>query len=104
MTFLAARAEAAQAQFARDEEMRFRIATHRDRMLGRWAGQMLGYTGEALEAYAEKIVNAAIARPNGGLIEIATDFRQQRLPLAISELPKKAEEYFAVAERALKAA
>ena len=104
MTFLAAKAEAAQIQFAREEEMRFRISTKRDRMLGRWAGEMLGYAGDALEAYAERIVRAALTMPNGGLIAIATDFRQQRMPRAMLDLPLKAEEYFEAAERTLKVA
>lgn len=104
MTFLAAKAEAAQAQFAREEELRFRIETKRDRMLGRWAGEVLGFSGEALEAYAERIVRAALSSPNGGLIAIATDFRQQRLPLAMLDLPSKADEYFEVAEKTVKAA
>jgi hypothetical protein len=104
MSFLAARSEAAQTQFVRDEELRFRISTKRDRMLGRWAGEMLGHDGEALEAYIDKIVHAALMRPNGGLHMIAMDFRQSRLSLAVTELPKKAEEYLNVAERILSAA
>ena len=104
MSFLAAKAEAAQAQFAREEELRFRIATKRDRMLGRWAGEMLGFVGEALDVYAEKIVRAALTTPNGGLIAIATDFRQSRMPLAMLDLPLKAEEYFEEAEKTVKAA
>ena len=104
MTFLAAKAEAAQAQFAREEELRFRIATKRDRMLGRWAGEMLGYAGEALEDYVDKIIRAALLMPNGGLIAIATDFRQSRMPLAMLDLPSKAEEYFEAAEKTIKAA
>ena len=104
MTFLAAKAEAAQIQFAREEEMRFRIATKRDRMLGRWAGEMLGYSGEALEEYVDKIAHAALAMPNGGLLTIATDFRQSRMALASLALPTKAEEYFEAAAQTLKVA
>jgi len=104
MTFLAAKAEAAQAQFAREEELRFRIATKRDRMLGRWAGEMLGFSGEALETYIDKIVRAALLMPNGGLTAIAADFRRQRMPFAMLDLPSKAEEYFEVAEKSVKAA
>ena len=104
MTFLAAKAEAAQAQFAREEELRFRISTKRDRMLGRWAGEMLGFHGDELDAYIDRIVRAALMMPNGGLLTIATDFRQSRMPLATLALPSKAEEYFAAAEKAMKAA
>ena len=73
-------------------------------MLGRWAGEMLGYAGDALDAYAEKIVRAALTAPNGGLIAIATDFRHQRMPLAMLDLPQKAEEYFEAAEKTMNAA
>lgn len=104
MPFFAARSEALQAEFAREEERRFRIATKRDRMLGRWAGEMLGLVGDALDAYAEKIVRAALLMPNGGLIAIAEDFRQSRSPLQNIDLPSKADEYLEVAEKIVKAA
>ena len=104
MSFLAARAEAAQIQYVREEEKRFRISAKRDRMLGRWAGEMLGLAGDALEDYAEKIAKEALLMPNGALIAIANDFRQSRMPVAMLDLPLKAEEYFTVAKETLKAA
>lgn len=104
MSFLAARAEAAQIQYVREEENRFRISATRDRMLGRWAGEMLGLTGDTLEAYAEKIVTQSLQTPNGALIAIADDFRRSRMPIAMLDLPVKAEEYFTVAKETLKAA
>ena len=46
------REKAFENKFAHDEELKFRAMARRNKMLGLWAAEKLGKTGEAAEAYA----------------------------------------------------
>lgn len=52
-----------EAKFSHDEETKFRIRAHRDKLLGRWAAQQLGLTGGAAEAYANELVASDVGQP-----------------------------------------
>ncbi len=56
MTTFDKREEAFEEQFAHDEELRFKATARRNKMLGLWAAQKLGLTGDAAEAYAKEMV------------------------------------------------
>ncbi len=58
MTTFDDREKAFEAQFARDEEMQFRITARRNRLLGEWAAQKMGLTEVEAEAYAKDVVRA----------------------------------------------
>ncbi len=45
-------------KFAHDEEMRFKATARRNRLLGLWAAEKLGKTGDAAAAYAMEVVAA----------------------------------------------
>lgn len=45
-------------QFARSEEMAFRITARRNRLLGQWAADLMGLTPEETDAYAKAVVQA----------------------------------------------
>ncbi len=45
-------------KFVMDEEMRFKATARRNRMLGLWAAEKLGKTGEDADAYAREVVAA----------------------------------------------
>ncbi|WP_436637272.1 DUF1476 domain-containing protein [Microbaculum sp. FT89] len=45
-------------KFAHDEEMRFKAEARRNKLLGLWAAEKLGKTGDAAEAYAKEVVVA----------------------------------------------
>lgn len=47
-----------EAKFAHDEELRFKATSRRNRLLGMWAAEKLGRTGEDAEAYAREVVRA----------------------------------------------
>jgi hypothetical protein len=47
-----------EAKFAHDENMAFRVAARRNRLLGHWAGEKMGLTAEETEAYAKEVVQA----------------------------------------------
>ncbi len=58
MTSFEDRERAEEAKFARDEEMAFRIAARRNRLLGEWAAGLMNLTEAEAEAYAKSVVQA----------------------------------------------
>ena len=58
MTQFDDRERAFESKFAHDEEMKFRITARRNRLLGLWAAEKLGKSGDAADAYAREVVRA----------------------------------------------
>lgn len=61
MTTFDDRERAFESKFAHDQEIEFRAAARRNRLLGRWAGEQLGKSGEELDEYAKTVVHADFA-------------------------------------------
>ncbi|WP_188238208.1 DUF1476 domain-containing protein [Sphingopyxis sp. LK2115] len=58
MTTFDDRERAFETQFARDQEVQFRIIARRNRLLGEWAAERMGLTPEETDAYAKAVVQA----------------------------------------------
>lgn len=52
------RETAFEAKFAHDEEMQFKAEARANKLLGLWAADLLGKSGEEAEAYAKTVVVA----------------------------------------------
>ena len=52
------RKDAFEKKFAHDEELKFKATARRNKLLGLWAAEKLGKTGEDAEAYAKAVVVA----------------------------------------------
>jgi hypothetical protein len=61
MTTFDKREEAFEKKFAIDEELKFKAEARRNRLLGLWAAEKLGITGDAALAYARETVASAFA-------------------------------------------
>jgi hypothetical protein len=58
MTTFDKRKEAYENKFARDEELRFKATARRNKLLGLWAAEMLGKSGDEAEAYAREVIRS----------------------------------------------
>src|SRR5262245_64084873 len=58
MTTFDKREEGFEKKFAHDEELRFKANARRNKLLGLWAAEKLGLTGDAANAYAKEVVLA----------------------------------------------
>lgn len=58
MTTFDSREQALEAMFVHDEELRFRAVARRNKLLGLWAAEKLGKSGDAAQAYAKAVVMA----------------------------------------------
>ncbi len=52
------RKKAYESKFAHDAEMRFKVEARRNRLLGLWAAEKLGKSGDDAAAYAKEVVRA----------------------------------------------
>ena len=56
MTTFDKREEGFEKQFAHDAELRFKANARRNKLLGLWAAEKLGISGDAANAYAKEVV------------------------------------------------
>ncbi|WP_204349931.1 DUF1476 domain-containing protein, partial [Serratia marcescens] len=52
------RENAFESKYAHDAEVRFRAEARRNKLIGLWAAEKLGKTGEEAEAYALEVIKA----------------------------------------------
>ncbi|MFV0244326.1 MAG: DUF1476 domain-containing protein [Qingshengfaniella sp.] len=58
MTTFDDRETAFENKFAHDEEMQFRVMARRNKLLGLWAAELLGKTGEDANSYAREVIKS----------------------------------------------
>jgi len=58
MTTFDDRERAFESQYARDQEMQFKIVARRNRLLGQWAAKKMGLTEAESDAYARDVIRA----------------------------------------------
>src|SRR4029077_16685214 len=63
MTNFEDREKGFERKFAHDEELKFRATARRNRLLGLWAAEQMGVTGDARKAYAREVIKADLAEP-----------------------------------------
>jgi hypothetical protein len=52
-----------ESKFAHDQEIQFKIMNRRNRLLGLWAAEQMGKSGDAAAAYAKEVVAADFEEP-----------------------------------------
>ncbi len=58
MSSMKDREDGFERKFAHDEELRFKALARRNKLLGLWAAEKLGKSGDDAEAYAREVVKA----------------------------------------------
>jgi hypothetical protein len=58
MTTFDNRKEGFEKKFAHDEELRFKATARRNKLLGQWAAEKMGLSGDAAASYAKDVVAA----------------------------------------------
>ena len=58
MTTFDDRENAFENMFAHDEEMQFKAQARANKLLGLWAAELMGKTGEEAQAYAKEVIHA----------------------------------------------
>jgi len=63
MTTFEDREKGFERKFAHDEELKFRATARRNKLIGLWAAEQLGLSGDEAQAYAREVVKADLAEP-----------------------------------------
>ena len=63
MTTFDKRKDEAEARFKRDQELQFKARARRNKLLGLWAAEQMGISGDDAGAYAKEVVIADFDRP-----------------------------------------
>lgn len=58
MTTFDDRERAFESQYARDQEMQFKVIARRNKLLGLWAARQMGLTDAEADAYAREVIRA----------------------------------------------
>ena len=56
------RQEGFERKFAHDAELKFKAEARRNRLLGSWAAELMGLSGDEADAYAKSVVKARSRR------------------------------------------
>jgi len=104
MTTFDKREEAFEKKFVIDEELRFKAVARRNRMLGMWAAEKLGKSGDDANAYAKTVVAAEIDGGDPGVIrKVMTDLAAAGSSVTETEIAAKMDEWLAAAIAQVKA-
>ena len=104
MSNLTDRERGFEAHFALDAEQEFKAQARRDRMLGHWAGEKMGLTGDHLAEYATSVLRADLKEPGDEDVfrKIAADFADSGVECSASELRTKMDQFLATARNEIK--
>ena len=105
MTTFDKREEGFEKKFALDEEQKFKAEARRNKLLGNWAAEKLGMTGDAATAYAKEVVSADFeeAGDSDVLRKVAGDFAKKGVAISEADVRAKMSELMAVAAAQVKA-
>lgn len=99
MTTFDEREHAFENMFAHDAELQFKALARCNKLLGMWAAERMGLTGDAAESYARSVINEALKKSaeEKVLRKIAEDLEDKGSEVSDKKLRKLMNEMFAKA-------
>jgi hypothetical protein len=103
MTTFDKREEGFEKKFAIDEELKFKADARRNKLLGLWAAEKLGMSGEAANTYAKAVVSADFDSAGGAAGKVTADLTAKGVAMPEAQLHAKINELMAEAIAQVKA-
>ena len=99
------REEGFEKKFALDEEQKFKAEARRNKLLGLWAAEKLGMTGDAATAYSKEVVAADFEEAGDQDVQnkVVKDFAAKAVAVTSAEVRTKMDELMAAAVAQVKA-
>ncbi|MDF1607471.1 DUF1476 domain-containing protein [Hoeflea sp. YIM 152468] len=99
------RQNAFENKFAHDAELKFKAEARRNKLLGLWAAELLGKTGDDAEAYAKTVVVADLEEAGDEDVfrKVRGDFDEAGVSQSDHQLRRKMDELLAVAVEQIEA-
>ena len=93
------REKAQEAKYAHDAELRFKAEARRNKLLGLWAADQMGVTGEEARDYAAAVVASDFTEAGEEDVfrKVAADLKDKGLAVSEETIRKKMAELTAVA-------
>jgi hypothetical protein len=100
------RQEGFEKKFAMDEELQFKAAARRNKLLGLWAAGKLGMSGEEADAYAKSVVMADFQEAGDDDVfrKIRADFDAKNVEQSDHQIRRTMDELMAQAVEQIRAA
>jgi hypothetical protein len=99
------REEGFEKKYALDEEQKFKAEARRNKLLGLWAAEKLGMTGDAATAYAKEVVAADFEEAGDADVQnkVVKDFAAKAVAVSAQEVRVKMDQLMATAVAQIKA-
>lgn len=101
MSSMKDREKAFENKYAHDAEMTFKANARKNRLLGTWAAELMGMTGDEVAEYAKSVVIADLQEAGDGDVfrKVMGDFKDRAVAVTETELRAKMTEFLAEAQR-----
>jgi hypothetical protein len=98
------RERAEEGKFALDQELRFKANARRNKLLGLWAAEKLGKTGEAAAIYATEVVKADFEAPGDEDVfrKVRSDFDKAGVAMTDHQIQRQMAELMTAAVEQVK--
>ena len=105
MTTFDKREEGFEKKFAHDEELRFKAMARRNKLLGLWAAEKLGFSGAAADDYAKSVVKVDFeeAGEDDVFRKVRADFDARKVAQSDHQIRRTMDELMQTAVDQLKA-
>ncbi len=90
-----------EAKYLHDEELRFRMRARRNRLFGLWAAQLLGYSGDKAEHYAEEVIMMETQKTHQEdvLHKVLMDFQMAKIEISEHRVEKELAKCWEMAQK-----
>lgn len=101
MTTLQDREKGFENKFAHDEELAFKANARRNKLLGLWAAEKLGKSGDSAEQYAQDVVASDFESSGSGDVvqKLLKDFTHAGLALSAQEIEAEMDRLLPIAQK-----
>ena len=105
MTTFEDRQKGFEGKFALDDELRFKAGARRNKMLGLWAAEKLGKSGDDAQAYAREVLRADMQEPGEDDVfrKVRADFDAAGVQQSDHQIRRTMAELMAQAEEQVRA-
>jgi hypothetical protein len=106
MTTFDKREDAFEKKFAHDEELQFKAAARRNKLLGLWAAEKMGIAGDAAVDYAKTVVEADLAEAGDAdvLAKVLADLKAAGVEQSEHQIRRTMDELMVTAIEQIKSA
>jgi len=89
-----------EARFKHDQELGFKITARRNRLVGLWAAEKMGLSGDAAETYAKSVVDAVFDGGDPNVVKkLVTDLAAKGQSFSAAQVQFELDHFAATAKQ-----